>query len=178
MTGFIRKAAAVATFAAALGGSLALAPSILDHALALDAASGLDGDHPHSGLPSEMIEARIAFLRTALQITEAQAKSWEALADVLRKQAKEKDGLITADRAYRETHFTLIQRLEQRQEELTREAADTGELLAVAGPLYAAFSDGQKRMADELLDRRAWGWRDHQRAGEPEGPHHGPVRPD
>ncbi len=185
MMNLSRKAAAAAAFTIALGGSIAVSPAILDSALALDAKSSGDGQQPHMRLPSDMIDARIAYLRTALKITDAQAKPWNAFADVLRKQAKERDAMVTAHRAYRDAKFTVVDRLEKRQKWLTRAASDTAELLTAVQPLYASLSEDQKQTADEFLVHGGhWGG-EHGGGhwGRPGGmghdrPQPGPVKPE
>src|ERR1019366_10282291 len=56
------------------------------------------GEHHHM-MPSQMIEARLAYIKTALQITPAQTAQWNAVADVMRKQAKARDEKVTEMRA-------------------------------------------------------------------------------
>ena len=50
-------------------------------------------------LPGERVDARLAYVKTALKITDAQQPQWNAFADVLRKQAHERDQQIQAWRA-------------------------------------------------------------------------------
>lgn len=150
------KIVAALSFATALAGSLAIVPLLMDgQALAFDAKSegaAQDGqtEHHHM-LPSELVEPRLAFLRTALKITDGQAKQWNALADVMRKQAKDKDATITAMRAYKDANLTVIDRMEQRQKLMSNAAANLSDLIAAAQPLYASLSDEQKRLADQFL---------------------------
>src|SRR5690242_11013570 len=112
------KIVAALSFATALSGSLIVLPLVLDgrQAFAFDAkgeAAAQDGQEHHHMLPSEMIEPRLAFLKTALKITDAQAKQWSAFADVMRKQAKDRDARITAMRAYKDANLTVIDRMQQ-----------------------------------------------------------------
>ncbi len=48
-------------------------------------------------------------------------------------------------------------RLEQRQQMMARGAESLNELLTAAKPLYASFSDDQKKTADELMNRGRFG---------------------
>jgi hypothetical protein len=157
---FPEKALAVAAFATALGGSLAAFPLILDNpAFALDAKGDTPGGRAegHFPLPSEMVEPRLAFVKTALKITDAQAKQWNAVADVIRKEAKDRDAKMMAMRAAHDANpgqpgkFSPIDRMEQRQKMMIENASALGELIAAAKPLYASLSDDQKRVADHLL---------------------------
>jgi len=149
------KIIAALSFATALGGSLVVLPLVMDgQAFAFDAKGGGADDgqaERHHLLPSELVEPRLAFLKTALKITDAQSKPWNAFADVMRKQAKEKDAMVTALRAYKDANLTMIDRMEQRQKMLSTAAANLSDLIAVAQPLYASFSDEQKRLANEFL---------------------------
>lgn len=111
-------------------------------------------------LPSQLIDARLAYLKTALKITPAQERQWNAFADVMRRQAPERDADIQQFRAERERRAqnpaqepTAIERLERRQQFLAKASSRLSELLTAARPLYASFSPDQKRIADELLDR-------------------------
>ena len=147
---------AIFAFAGALSISLVALPLLLDdEALAFDAkgdaASAAGGEQHHRPLPSEMIEARLAYAKTALKITDAQSKQWDAVAAVLRKQAKDKDALITARRAYKDVNMSVVDRLQQRQKMMSQGAAGLAELLTVVQPLYATFSPEQKQVADDLL---------------------------
>ena len=107
-------------------------------------------------LPGERVEARLAYLKTALKITDAQQPQWNAFADVLRKHAREMDKSILARRSSlaERTDFgrmNAIDRLQLRQERLAAAARRLNELLAVGKPLYAVLMPEQKQIADELL---------------------------
>lgn len=110
-------------------------------------------------LPSERMEARLAYLKTALKITDAQQAQWDAFADALRKQAREADQRIQSHRAQmaegrRDAAPTAIERLERRQARLAAASARLSETLVAAKPLYAALSPEQQKIADELLAPR------------------------
>jgi hypothetical protein len=110
-------------------------------------------------MPSERVEARLAYLKTALKITDAQQSVWNSFADVLRKHAREGDQRIQAARteaAAREkgTRPTAIERMERGQQRLAAAQTRQAETLAVAKPLYAALSPEQQKVADELLTPR------------------------
>jgi len=132
------------------------------------AQDGKGWHHEHHGmLPSQRAEARLAYIKTALQITPAQTAQWNAFADVVRKQAKARDAKVEEMRAKFEQREEgkdsdsgrpdLIQRLEMRQKMLTAASANTGELLTALKPLYASLSDSQKELAPELLGHHGHG---------------------
>jgi hypothetical protein len=54
--------------------------------------------HDHAkrafSLPGERVEARLAYLKTALKVTDAQQPQWDAFAATLRKQAAARDERI------------------------------------------------------------------------------------
>jgi hypothetical protein len=103
-------------------------------------------------MPSDRIEAEIAYLKTALKITPEQAGQWNALADVLRSMAKHRDAKILDMRAHLEGRPPdPISALERRQLGLAEEARDVSDLIAAAKPLYANLNDDQKKASVELL---------------------------
>ena len=118
-------------------------------------------------LPSERAEARLAYLKTALKITDKQQAQWDRFAETLRQQARNADDRIKARRAQREqgvTHArpTAIERMERRQARLAAGAERLGQMLAAAKPLYAALSPDQQQIADELFAHRGHdGFRRH-----------------
>ena len=107
-------------------------------------------------LPGERVEARLAYLRTALKITDAQQAQWDAFAGVMRKQAGEADARIKARRDTMAANAerkrpNAIERLERRQEHMARASTLIGERLAVQKPLYAALTPEQQQIADQVL---------------------------
>ena len=129
----------------------------------LTAAAAAPGDRPvpqmweSAPLPGERIEADLAYLKTALKLTDNQIPAWEPVANVLRAQAKVRDAEIAARRAAMEKAAgappasDLIAHLEDRQHKLAAEADDLAKLEAAVKPLYALLSPDQKKTADELL---------------------------
>ena len=114
--------------------------------------------------PSERVEARLAYIRTALKITDAQQAQWNAFAETLRNQARAADQRMQDFRAQREQGATrerpnAIARLEREQQRHAESATRINERLAVQRPLYAALSTEQKAIADEVLAPRRHGGR-------------------
>ena len=169
------KFATSALVLTAMTGGVALGPSFVYGQSALPAPDAVQAQAQPQGdqqrrhrLPSDRIDARLAYLKTALKITPAQETQWNGLANVLRQQARERDTLIEQRRAERDAQrapgaqrqpSTAIERLQQRQQMLAEEASRMNELLTAARPLYASFSDDQKKTADEMLDRGGHGFR-------------------
>jgi hypothetical protein len=142
------------------GGVAALSPTVYGQTPAPAAAPEARRERPMH-LPGERIDARIAYLKTALKITPAQEQNWAAVEAVLRKQAAAMDQAIQQRRAQPRDATAprpdALQRLEQRQQMMTRAAEGLGELVTAAKPLYASFSDDQKKVADDLMSRGPFG---------------------
>lgn len=160
------KASSRTIFAAAIVAGLGFAGTAAIAQLqgATPAQDAKGGDHEHHGmLPSQRAEARLAYIKTALQITPAQTAQWNAFADVVRKQAKARDTRVEEMRAKFEQRKDgdarpdLVERLEFRQKMLSTAAANTDELLTALKPLYASFSDSQKQVAAEVLSHHGHG---------------------
>jgi hypothetical protein len=124
--------------------------------------------------PSERVEARLAFARTQLKITDAQQPQWDNFANVLRKHARAMDERFQQRRAQWEAAraqnpgqsgdaarlqsaqpprptITAIERLERNQQRLAERTVRLNEVVAAAKPLYAALSPEQKQVADGML---------------------------
>jgi hypothetical protein len=129
-----------------------------DHGKPGDRWSHGDHDRP---MPSQFIEARIAYIKTALQITPQQMQQFNAVADVMRKHAKAMDAKMAAWKAKADgDHATRpdpIAMLEHRQKALTEASADLAETIAAWKPLYATFSDAQKEIAPRVMGGHG-GW--------------------
>jgi hypothetical protein len=134
----MKKMVLAALGAATLVGALATAPL----AFAQPAADAPRMSQREHRLPGERIDARLAYAKAALKITPAQEAQWNALADVLRQQAKPRDPSLSA-----------IDRLQRRQEMMSAASTRANEVLEAAKPLYAVLSDDQKKEADALLSR-------------------------
>jgi protein CpxP len=110
-------------------------------------------------LPSERVEARLAYIQTALKITDAQKPQWDSFAATLRKQAREGDKRVQERRTQmaersKQPPLSTIERLERRQRMMTTGAQRLNELIAAGKPLYAALNPDQKQIADGLLSPR------------------------
>jgi len=114
-------------------------------------------------MPSERVEARLAYVHTALKITPAQQPQWDAYAGVLRKQAATMEQRFKERRAQAEKspgerkRPTAVERHERQRERMAAAAQRLDELLAVEKPLYAALSPEQQHVADEVLSFRGRG---------------------
>jgi hypothetical protein len=165
-----------APVAFAQSAEMADAPEIIAQAAPSAERGSHRGGHDQRAfrMPSERMEARLAHIHKALNITDAQQVQWENFANVLRTQARDMDQRIqqrmaqrgeAGARASERPQVSAIERLERQQQRLAQRSARLDEVLAAAKPLYAAFSPEQKQTADQMLSR------DGQRRGHGSGGH-------
>lgn len=126
--------------------------------------------------PTERVEARLAYLKAALKITDAQSVSWESFASVMRKQAGDMEQRMQQRRAQRAAqgaeraerrNVSAIERLERTQQRMAMRSARLNEVITAAKPLYAALTPEQQQIADTMLARQSkrGGHRGHHRHG-------------
>jgi hypothetical protein len=102
------------------------------------------------GDPFRHIEGGIAFYKAELKITDAQAPQWNALADALRANgARLRQAMMKGNEA--QGAVTAPEQIERRLAMLAELRDTTQAMLVAAKPLYAALSDEQKKVADELM---------------------------
>ena len=181
-------AAAVAAALAAPAAFAETTESPETDAAMLLAAAATEGAGPQRGapeqrrfrLPSERVEARLAYIHTALKITDAQKAQWDGFANVLRQHASAMDQRIKQRIAERQSgaqrpQVSAIDRLERQQQRMQQRSARLGEVIAAAKPLYATFSPEQKQIADSMLSRGGRGGHGHghHRQHRGGGMHHG-----
>lgn len=118
--------------------------------------------------PTERVEARLAYVKTALKITETQQSQWEAFANLVRKNAQDREERFTSMRSGKQAHEqrpTAIERLERKQSFLADAIARINQLLAVEKPLYAVLSPEQQKVADVVLNQHFQSMRGHSMRG-------------
>lgn len=96
------------------------------------------------------IETRIASLKTELKITDAQAPQWDRFAEALRTAVKSMSGVHQKMMA-QGMGGTLLARLDRQEAMLTAHLASVKSLKEALEPLYASFSDEQKKIADGMM---------------------------
>lgn len=103
-----------------------------------------------SGMMASNIEGRIASLKTELKVTDTQLPQWNSFADALRAAAKSMNqanqSMMQSDGA-----ATLPARLDSQSKMLVAHLASLKALTEALNPLYASFSDEQKKVADGLM---------------------------
>jgi hypothetical protein len=103
-----------------------------------------------SGMMFPNVEGRIAYLKTELQITDSETPQWNHFADALRATGKSMNGLYQQMMQPPGTE-TLPARLQAQENLLSAHLTTLKALQAALTPLYASFSDEQKKRADTLL---------------------------
>jgi len=103
---------------------------------------------------SQMVDERIADMRSRLQITHAQEPQWDRFAAVMRSNAR------AADRAYRRRgerldSMSALENMESYARIERRRAMDVQRLVPAFHALYASLTPEQKHAADELFRERA-----------------------
>jgi len=107
--------------------------------------------------PTERVEARLAYVKTALKINDAQQAQWDAYANLVRKNAQDREQRIKsrqsgeAGRAPRQ-QTGAIERLERAQSFHAEAVTRINQLLSVEKPLYTALSPEQQKIADVVLN--------------------------
>jgi len=116
------------------------------------------------------VDRRLDFLRTELRITAAQQRQWDDFANAVREEADQvrggpgpgpgagpgpdrRDDPRARNDGGRFAPPGVVERLERRQQNLMQRVERVDHLLATLRPLYASFSEDQRRTADELLFR-------------------------
>jgi LTXXQ motif family protein len=112
------------------------------------------GDAPGMGM-IDHVEGRIAFLRSELKITDAQAGAWDAFATALRANAQNLGAARAATMgqmgAGQPQVQTLAQRLDAQERWLTARLDGTRAIKTAFTKLHDVLSQDQKKTADELL---------------------------
>ena len=103
------------------------------------------------GMPLKHVEGRLAFLKTELKITPAQEPQWTKFADTVRSTAKNAQAAMPPMMQGGTQAPTAPDLLGRYEKTLTSRLETVHALKAAFDPLYASFSDEQKKLADELL---------------------------
>ena len=114
-------------------------------------------------------DARIAALRVGLELTPDQEKNWPGVEQAIRDMAKARqERAAERRREHQQQHpVDLIQRLRDRADAMTKNAANLKKLADAAQPLYESLTDDQKHRLVFLVHgmrfghRHFGGWREH-----------------
>ena len=103
--------------------------------------------------PVRHIDGQIAFYKAESKITDAQSPQWNAFADALRSSATHLHQTMAHGTDAKDV-VTTPERMQRRVTMLTAQLDAAQTVLAAANPLYAVFTDEQKKVADELMAER------------------------
>ena len=154
----MKRCLGIILVAAALGSSVALA-----------ATRGRDEQQRPFSRPTDQIEARLAYIHTALKITDAQQMQWNAFAEKMRQLAAVRE---KAMQQWRETRsrssgkhehleLSVVEQLEYWQRIHADAITRINDVLSVVKPLYGALNAEQKQVADVLFARRDYRLMEH-----------------
>jgi periplasmic protein CpxP/Spy len=156
-------AAALLTGAATIG--LAPAMAQTGPAPAGSAAQSAARHHEHARMmPGQLVDGRIAFLKTELKITPAQEGQWQQFADVMRQNAQSLDQAIIDARQHRGAAMNVIDRMDMRAQFSKIRADNAARLVSALRPLYASLSPEQQQVANQLMSHDGWHHGFHHRA--------------
>jgi protein CpxP len=138
------------------------APSAARPAMRGEHRHDMRGQYRPAMSRADRVEARLAYVKTALKITPAQQAQWDAYANFSRKSAQERDKQFQSRQARgpgvggHRGRFggNAIERLERQQAFLAQAQTRVAQRLEVEKPLYAALSPDQQKIADEVLSSR------------------------
>ena len=103
-----------------------------------------------SGMMAANVEGRIASLKSELKITDAQSSAWNKFADALRAAGGSMNDMYQ-QMMQSGPAATLPARLDRRETMLVAHLSRVKALKEALTPLYASFSDAQKKIADSMM---------------------------
>jgi hypothetical protein len=147
---YVKSAAVVVALVFVLAGGAAVAQMPPGHP---DMMAPPPGGPLHGMIPFKHVEGVLAFLRAELKITDGQAAQWDALAEVVRTEAKALEADHQAHEAVEHagTPPTPPEAIQDHIKMVTSHLEALKKVQAVLTPLYAGLSDEQKKAADDLL---------------------------
>ena len=97
-----------------------------------------------------MMEARLAYIKADLEITEAEMPAWNAYADAVRARHKTMESMH-ADMMKAKESGSALERMDARIKAMESMVDSLKALKPATEALYAVLTDEQKKKADELL---------------------------
>jgi hypothetical protein len=141
---------AAAALILALAGSAAVPPPAAAQTPP-DARMHHGMDAMPGGMGGPHVEGHIAFLKTELGITDAQAALWDKVASAMREDVAEMMAAMAQAQVDPQAPETALARLERRARITALRAQGEARFLAAFRPLYEALSPEQRNSADELF---------------------------
>ena len=97
-----------------------------------------------------MMEARLAYIKADLEITDAQSEVWDAYANAVRARHSAMESMH-ADMMAAKENGNVLERMDARIKALESMVDNLKALKPATEALYGALSDEQKKKADQLL---------------------------
>jgi hypothetical protein len=97
-----------------------------------------------------MMEARLAYIKADLEITEAQGAAWDAYANAVRARHDAMES-VHADMMKAKGNGTVVDRMDARIKSMETMLDGLKAMKSPTEALYDALSDEQKKKADQLL---------------------------
>lgn len=158
MTRFRTSLMATALFAGVAG--IGLTPAFAQTAQAPTSSAAQSEAH-HQGrarmMPGQLVDGRIAFLKTELKITPAQEGQWQQFAAVMRQNAQSMDQAIASARQHHGTAENALDHMEMRAQFTKIRAENEARLVNAFRPLYSSLSPEQQQVANNLVEMHAGG---------------------
>ena len=110
------------------------------------------------GMKIEYSEGRLAFLKAELKITDAQSKAWDAFAGAMRENAAKLNDVFGAANREALAKMNPAERLAWQETALATRLDAVKRSRAAFAPLYATFSDDQKKTLDRLMPSPGARW--------------------
>jgi hypothetical protein len=125
------------------------------HTMGMMQTMGMMGPGMDGMATVDRVEGRIAFLRTELKITDAQAGAWNGVADALRANAKKlaevRASMMPRPGDGQPQASTIAGRLDLQEQWLLARLDGTRAMKAAFAKLTETLSDDQKQTANDLL---------------------------
>jgi hypothetical protein len=99
----------------------------------------------------DRVEGRLAFIKTELKVTEAQASAWNQLAETIRAAAKNHNERMKAAFGREEKAKTLPERLDVQEQFVSARLDEIKQIKGSLANLYAVLTDAQKKEADDIV---------------------------
>lgn len=111
--------------------------------------------------PAARVDARMAYLKSALKITQEQEPAWTSYVSQVKQQVDAMHGLRTA--AVQNATLSAPERMAQHTALMQQRLASMQTLQGAMQGLYSALTTEQKALADDLLGKPGMGFGRHGR---------------
>jgi len=124
---------------------------MMDHMATMHGMSSTEMTRDQAAPMWEHVDACLAFLKSELKITAAQAKAWDAFANRLRASAATMRNLHSSMTTGKVADGSLAQRLDHQERWFAAALENVRSLKPVVDELYATLSDEQRMIANVVI---------------------------